>query len=198
MPPHALGNEEALPRIHGVTGYTLERGVRTPHRPPFGKASTNETGSPSPQPGKTPEPAAEFRCPADPSGHRHPDQRVLPRAAAARDCRRPPGPRPRLAASTPHKAIRRVVDHLVDHLAELEARLAGRPTEPDRWHASAITTPGDLATFTSDDLDEARSRLRRLALIWDVRLRSLSDQQRSTASMTRSRSGRSFRSACVA
>jgi hypothetical protein len=29
----------------------------------------------------------------------------------------------------------------------------------------------------TDDLDEARSRLRRLALIWDVRLRSLSDQQ---------------------
>ena len=47
----------------------------------------------------------------------------------------------------------------------------------DRWHASAITTPGDLAAFTCDDLDEARSRLRRLALIWEVRLRSLSDQQ---------------------
>jgi hypothetical protein len=78
---------------------------------------------------------------------------------------------------TPHKAIRRVADHLVDHLAELEARLAGQPTEPDRWHASAITTPADLAAFTSDDLEEARSRLRRLALIWDVRLRSLSDQQ---------------------
>jgi hypothetical protein len=78
---------------------------------------------------------------------------------------------------TPHKAIRRVADHLLDHLAEMEARLAGQPTEPDRWHASAITTPGDLAAFTSDDLDEARSRLRRLALIWDVRLRSLSDEQ---------------------
>jgi hypothetical protein len=78
---------------------------------------------------------------------------------------------------TPHKAIRRVADHLVDHLAELEARLSGRPTEPDRWHASAITSPADLAGFTVDDLDEARSRLRRLALIWDVRLRSLSEHQ---------------------
>jgi hypothetical protein len=78
---------------------------------------------------------------------------------------------------TPHKAIRRVADHLVDHLAEFEARLAGNPTEPDRWHASAITTAADLAAFTTDDLDEARSRLRRLALIWEVRLRPLSAEQ---------------------
>ncbi|HEX9624179.1 MAG TPA: hypothetical protein VF979_07355 [Streptosporangiaceae bacterium] len=78
---------------------------------------------------------------------------------------------------TPHKAIRRVADHLVDHLAEIEARLAGQAPEPDRWHASAITTPADLADFTQEDLDEAASRLRRLALIWDVRLRSLTDEQ---------------------
>jgi hypothetical protein len=78
---------------------------------------------------------------------------------------------------TPHKAIRRVADHLVDHLAEIEARLAGLPPEPDHWHASAITTAADLAPFTQEDLDEASSRLRRLALIWDARLRSLTDEQ---------------------
>jgi uncharacterized protein YfiM (DUF2279 family) len=93
------------------------------------------------------------------------------------------GEQPRIY--TPHKAIRRVADHLVDHLAEFEARFAGQPTEPDRWHASAVTTAADLAAFTTEDLDEARSRLRRLALIWDVRLRSLSaeqlDQQAGTA-----------------
>ncbi len=31
------------------------------------------------------------------------------------------------------------------------------------------------------DLDEARSRLRRLALIWEVRLRSLSDERLDAA-----------------
>ena len=78
---------------------------------------------------------------------------------------------------TPHKAIRRVTDHLVDHLAELEARLAGVPTIPDHWHASAITTPADLAMFTTEDLDEARSRLTRLAQIFHVRLRRLSTEE---------------------
>jgi hypothetical protein len=78
---------------------------------------------------------------------------------------------------TPHKAIRRVADHLVDHLAEIEARLAGREPEPDGWHASAITTAADLAPFTVADLEEASSRLVRLALIWDARLRSLTDAQ---------------------
>jgi hypothetical protein len=78
---------------------------------------------------------------------------------------------------TPHKAMRRVADHLLDHLAEMEARLEARPTEPDRWHASNITTSADMAPFTREDLDEARSRLRRLALIWDTRLRTLTDGQ---------------------
>ena len=81
-------------------------------------------------------------------------------------------PQPRIY--TPHKAIRRVADHLVDHLAEIEARLAGRAPEPDAWHGSMITTDADYARFTPADLDEARSRLTRLGLIWDVRLRSLS------------------------
>jgi hypothetical protein len=78
---------------------------------------------------------------------------------------------------TPHKAIRRVADHLIDHLAEIEARLGGVPTIPDHWHASASTTPADLAVFTSEDLDEARGRLSRLAAVFDVRLRALSDDQ---------------------
>ncbi|MFJ3223804.1 hypothetical protein ACIPJS_10580 [Streptomyces sp. NPDC086783] len=78
---------------------------------------------------------------------------------------------------TPHKAIRRVADHLVDHLAELEARLAGEDPLPDHWHASATTTPADLAPFTAEDLDEARSRLTRLAGIWANRLDALTERQ---------------------
>ncbi|MCX4987730.1 MULTISPECIES: hypothetical protein [unclassified Streptomyces] len=78
---------------------------------------------------------------------------------------------------TPHKAIRRVADHLVDHLAELEARLVGEEPLPDHWHASATTTEADLAPFTQDDLDEARSRLTRLARIWANRLGALTDDQ---------------------
>jgi hypothetical protein len=78
---------------------------------------------------------------------------------------------------TPHKAIRRVADHLIDHLAEIEARLAGVPTIPDAWHASASTTAADLAPFTSVDLDEARSRLTRLAQVFDVRLRALTEAE---------------------
>ena len=78
---------------------------------------------------------------------------------------------------TPHKAIRRVADHLVDHLAEMEARLAGEDPQPDHWHASLITTGADLAPFTPQDLDEARSRLTRLARVWANRLDALTDEQ---------------------
>jgi hypothetical protein len=88
--------------------------------------------------------------------------------------------RPRAAGDrvyTPHKAVRRLADHLVDHLAELEARLAGSAPLPDHWHASAVTTPADLAPFTREDLDEARSRLTRLAQIWSLRLGALDDER---------------------
>jgi hypothetical protein len=57
---------------------------------------------------------------------------------------------------TPHKALRRITDHLIDHLAEVEALLAGVPTIPDRWHGRAITLDSDWARFTEPDLDEAR------------------------------------------
>lgn len=78
---------------------------------------------------------------------------------------------------TPHKAIRRVADHLIDHLAELHARAAGEATLPDTWHASYATTPADLAPFTSQDFDEARSRLTRLAQLWQLSLASLGDER---------------------
>lgn len=71
---------------------------------------------------------------------------------------------------TPHKAIRRVADHMIDHLAQLEAHVVGAEPLPDRWHGSSMTTPADLAPFTPEDLDEARSRLERLAQLWRIRL----------------------------
>lgn len=71
---------------------------------------------------------------------------------------------------TPHKAVRRIGDHLVDHLAEVEALLAGVETEPDAWHASLVTLETDWAHFTELDLDEARQRLRRLGRTFALRL----------------------------
>jgi hypothetical protein len=70
---------------------------------------------------------------------------------------------------TPNKAIRRHADHLVDHLAEIEARLAGAPTEPDHWHGSLITLAGDWAAFTEAELNEATQRLRRLGQLYVLR-----------------------------
>jgi hypothetical protein len=55
--------------------------------------------------------------------------------------------------------------------------VAGRAPLPDQWHASDVTTPADLAPFTADDRDEARSRLTRLAAVFDTRLRSLTCEQ---------------------
>ena len=48
---------------------------------------------------------------------------------------------------TPHKAIR-WADHMIDHLAQLQA--FRRRASPDRWQASYMTTPADLAPFTAD------------------------------------------------
>ena len=76
-------------------------------------------------------------------------------------------------AWTPHKALRRVGDHLLDHLAELECRLAGLPPLEDRWHGRMVTTDADHARFTEIDLDEATSRLTRLAACYQARLRGL-------------------------
>jgi hypothetical protein len=70
---------------------------------------------------------------------------------------------------TPHKAVRRITDHIVDHLAEVEALLAGVPTEPDAWHGSLITFESDWARFTEGDLNEARQRLRRLGRTFTLR-----------------------------
>jgi hypothetical protein len=77
---------------------------------------------------------------------------------------------------TPHKCLRRVTDHLIDHLAELECRLAGQPTLPDRWHGRRLTLDSDWARFTEADLDEATSRLRRLAAAYRARLAGLDPQ----------------------
>ncbi len=76
-------------------------------------------------------------------------------------------------AWTPHKAMRRIADHLLDHLTELECRLTGQPTVPDRWHGRMATTDADFARFTEIDLDEATSRLTRLAACYTARLTGL-------------------------
>jgi hypothetical protein len=76
-------------------------------------------------------------------------------------------------AWTPHKGMRRVTDHLLDHLTEIECRLAGQPTVPDQWHGRMVTTAADLAPFTEIDLDEATSRLTRLAACYRARLSGL-------------------------
>ena len=86
---------------------------------------------------------------------------------------------------TPHKALRRITDHLLDHLAEIEATLAGRPTVPDTWLGRTVTLDGDWACFTEPDLNETRNRLHRYAELYRVRLAGLAatelDQPRPSA-----------------
>ena len=67
---------------------------------------------------------------------------------------------------TPHKAVRRVADHMLDHLAELEARVAGAVAIPDTWHGSSVTTAADVAPFEPVDVTEAENRLIRLRELW--------------------------------
>lgn len=74
---------------------------------------------------------------------------------------------------TPHKAVRRIADHLIDHLAEVEALLAGVPTQPDEWQASALTNAADLAPFTEADVREAEQRLHRLGRTFALRYAAL-------------------------
>lgn len=76
---------------------------------------------------------------------------------------------------TPHKALRRVTDHLIDHLGEIECRLAGVPSLPDQWHGRTLTLDSDWARFTEADLDEATSRLGRLAAYYANRIGGLDD-----------------------
>lgn len=70
---------------------------------------------------------------------------------------------------TPHKALRRVTDHLIDHLAEVEALLGDAPTIPDHWHGRMVTLDADWARFTELDLAEARQRLPRLGQWYELR-----------------------------
>jgi hypothetical protein len=75
---------------------------------------------------------------------------------------------------TPHKALRRINDHLLDHLAEIEAVLAGAAPVTSTWHGRAVTLDSDWARFTEVDLDESRARLVRYAELYRIRIGSLS------------------------
>jgi hypothetical protein len=47
------------------------------------------------------------------------------------------------------------------------------PTVPDQWHGRMATTDADFARFTEIDLDEATSRLSRIAACYQARLSGL-------------------------
>jgi len=77
------------------------------------------------------------------------------------------------SAWTPHKTLRRIADHLIDHLCQIEARANNEVPVPDRWRGRSVTLDSDWARFTELDLDEATARIRRLAQVMALRLRSL-------------------------
>jgi hypothetical protein len=70
---------------------------------------------------------------------------------------------------TPLKALRRINDHLIDHLHEVEALLADAEPMPDQWHGRTVTLDADWPPLTELDIEEARSRLRRLARTYLLR-----------------------------
>jgi len=77
------------------------------------------------------------------------------------------------SAWTPHKALRRIADHLIDHLCQIEMRVALETPVPDLWRGRSVTLESDWARFTELDLDEATARIRRLAQLMALRVRSL-------------------------
>ena len=79
-------------------------------------------------------------------------------------------------AWTPHKALRRIADHLVDHLCQIEARTAGEPPVPDAWQGRHVTLDSDWARFAEQDLAESAARIRRLAQVFAWRVRSLTSE----------------------
>jgi hypothetical protein len=78
---------------------------------------------------------------------------------------------------TPHKALRRISDHLIDHLHQVEALLAGAEAMPDEWHGRSVTLDADWARFTEPDFDEAQSRLRRLGRCYLLRYAAAGPQE---------------------
>ena len=77
-------------------------------------------------------------------------------------------------AWTPHKALRRITDHLVDHLNQIECLISGVESVPDEWRGRGTTLTSDWAPFSEDELGEASARLRRLGQTLALRLRALS------------------------
>jgi hypothetical protein len=66
---------------------------------------------------------------------------------------------------------------MLDHLAQLEAHAAGVESVRDSWHGSFVTTASDLAPFYEQDVNEAANRLKRLVLLWKVRLAAIPESE---------------------